>query len=269
MPERLNGWAIFDQRHALLTAGQGRGHPVDDDVRAPAGDHLRRGDVGAAGVDRDVEPRLLVQALVLGDIVAGELRLGDPFQLQGHRVGGVGCADAQGDEGRREQCVPHFSRTSLMLFAIRDPASGPLLGSFPPGTFGSTLAGAVCNSKARQSMPGRRHDRRAPSRQSPCSGGVGTGLLLVRLGSGITFGMPTILRSQGLDVRIYLNDHAPPHVHVASADGVAKIALGQPPGHRPRLVAVSGMSRAEAARALRLVVAHGDLCLDRWREIHG
>jgi hypothetical protein len=81
--------------------------------------------------------------------------------------------------------------------------------------------------------------------------------------------MPTILRVEGLAVRIYLNDHAPPHVHVASAEGVAKVALGQPPGNRPRLVTVAGMGRAEAARALRLVVAHRDLCLARWREIHG
>ena len=104
-----------DQRHALLAAGQGRGHPVDDDVGTPAGDHLRRGDVGSAGVDGDVEPGLLVEALVLGDIVAGELRLGDPFQLQGHRVGGVGRADAQRQDRRRE-CRPlHlFSSSSLV-----------------------------------------------------------------------------------------------------------------------------------------------------------
>lgn len=70
-------------------------------------------------------------------------------------------------------------------------------------------------------------------------------------------------------MRIYLNDHAPPHVHVASAEGLARIALGEPTGARPRLVAVTGINRADAARALRLVAEHRDLCLARWGEIHG
>ena len=37
--------------------------------------------------------------------------------------------------------------------------------------------------------------------------------------------MPTILRYRGLRIMIYLNDHAPPHVHVVGADAQAKFDL--------------------------------------------
>jgi hypothetical protein len=37
--------------------------------------------------------------------------------------------------------------------------------------------------------------------------------------------MPTILRFRGLRIMIYLNDHAPPHVHVVDADRHAKFDL--------------------------------------------
>lgn len=77
--------------------------------------------------------------------------------------------------------------------------------------------------------------------------------------------MPTILRSGAFAVRVYPNDRAPPHVHVVSADGMARIALGE---GRPRLLTVVGITRAEAGDAFRLVAAHRDLCLRRWREIH-
>jgi hypothetical protein len=78
--------------------------------------------------------------------------------------------------------------------------------------------------------------------------------------------MPTILRSGAFAVRVYPNDHAPPHVHVVSAGGAAKVALGK---ERSRLLTVVGLARAEVGDALRLVAAHRDLCLRRWREIHG
>jgi hypothetical protein len=80
--------------------------------------------------------------------------------------------------------------------------------------------------------------------------------------------MPTILRHRGLSVRIYPNDHTPPHVHVVSASGVARIALGEG-DDRPRLLTVVGMTRAEAADALRLVAASREICLWRWRQFHG
>ena len=39
---------------------------------------------GPPGLIVDVEPGFLVEAFVLGDEVAGELGLGDPFELDGH-----------------------------------------------------------------------------------------------------------------------------------------------------------------------------------------
>lgn len=80
--------------------------------------------------------------------------------------------------------------------------------------------------------------------------------------------MPTILLEGGFAVRIYPNDHAPPHVHVVKGDGTARVALGDEMA-RPRLLTAAGMSRSDAARALRLVARHQALCLRRWREAHG
>jgi hypothetical protein len=37
--------------------------------------------------------------------------------------------------------------------------------------------------------------------------------------------MPTIRSRSGFDVRIYFNDHAPPHVHVIHQFGEARIGL--------------------------------------------
>lgn len=37
--------------------------------------------------------------------------------------------------------------------------------------------------------------------------------------------MPTILRYRGLRIMIYLNDHAPPHVHVLGSGAHAKFDL--------------------------------------------
>src|ERR1700724_3751842 len=50
----------------------------------------RRDDVRAARLHRDVKPGVLVEALLLGDVVAGELRLRDPFELNGDGIGGLG-----------------------------------------------------------------------------------------------------------------------------------------------------------------------------------
>jgi hypothetical protein len=80
--------------------------------------------------------------------------------------------------------------------------------------------------------------------------------------------MPTVLRQHGFSVRLYHNDHDPPHVHVVGANGVARIALGVV-GDRPRLLSVVGLTRSEATDALRLIATNQELCLRRWREIHG
>ena len=37
--------------------------------------------------------------------------------------------------------------------------------------------------------------------------------------------MPTLIREDGFEVRIYTLDHPPPHVHVAKAGAIVKVEL--------------------------------------------
>jgi hypothetical protein len=92
-----------DQSDALLARGKSGRHPIDDHVGAAAGDDLRWGDVRAAGLDGDIELLVLVEALFLGDVVAGELRLRHPLQLQGELVLRLGACARQGQRGRAGQ----------------------------------------------------------------------------------------------------------------------------------------------------------------------
>ena len=94
-----------DQHGALLARGQRAAHPVDDDIGAAAGNHRLRSDVRAARLDGDVETFVLVEALVLGDVVAAELGLGDPLQLQRHRIGGDRRPGRQRERGG--ECSQH------------------------------------------------------------------------------------------------------------------------------------------------------------------
>ena len=67
---------------ALLARGERLGHPGDRVVGLALREHRLRDDVDAALEDLHVEPALLVEALVDGGEVAGELALGHPLQLQ-------------------------------------------------------------------------------------------------------------------------------------------------------------------------------------------
>lgn len=79
--------------------------------------------------------------------------------------------------------------------------------------------------------------------------------------------MVTVHRAFGLSFVIFLDDHAPAHVHVFG-DGEAKIELlGQ--GGTPRLVWAKGMTRADIRRAMQIATQHRDMLLQRWRDIHG
>lgn len=80
--------------------------------------------------------------------------------------------------------------------------------------------------------------------------------------------MPTVLRKDGFAVRIYFNDHLPPHVHVFKGGGQARISLGSEI-ERPQLVQIEGMSDKDAAKALEIVIEHQLELLQRWEEIHG
>ncbi len=79
--------------------------------------------------------------------------------------------------------------------------------------------------------------------------------------------MVTVLRSSGLRIVIFLNDHRPAHVHVFG-DGEAKInLLGA--GGSPDLVAAENMNAGEVRRAMRLVSEHHVFLLRCWSDIHG
>jgi hypothetical protein len=93
-PRAVEDLRDVDQRHARSRAASCVGHPVDDRIGLVAGQHLHRRDIGAAGLDRDVEAFGLVVALRRGDVVAGELRLRHPLHLHGELLLRL-CADAQ------------------------------------------------------------------------------------------------------------------------------------------------------------------------------
>ena len=79
--------------------------------------------------------------------------------------------------------------------------------------------------------------------------------------------MVTVHREAGLRFVIFLDDHAPAHVHV-TGDGVAKINLSGPDG-RPELVSNDGLKTGDLRRAMRIVAAQQAVLLARWKEYHG
>jgi hypothetical protein len=80
--------------------------------------------------------------------------------------------------------------------------------------------------------------------------------------------MPTVLRIGDLRFVIWPNDHDPAHVHVFSADGEAKIAMGEPHG-RPRLIDNRRMKRSDLSKALEGVFENRLLLMEKWRKFHG
>ena len=82
--------------------------------------------------------------------------------------------------------------------------------------------------------------------------------------------MPTVLRRASFRVVIFLppREHAPPHVHVRSADGetVIEFASG---GWPQRVRSVAGMRTPDVVRAFRLVEQHTPFLIAQWREYHG
>lgn len=79
--------------------------------------------------------------------------------------------------------------------------------------------------------------------------------------------MATVLRKGKLRVIVYSRDHPPPHVHVVTPRGQAKILVDGPAGH-PKLAWNFGLPRRDLAAALGAIEDHRDLILAEWKRIH-
>lgn len=77
--------------------------------------------------------------------------------------------------------------------------------------------------------------------------------------------MPTVLREDGFNFRIYFNDHSPPHVHVLKAEGEAKISIED---EVPYLLSNDRMKLKDIRQALIIAYRHQARLLECWREIH-
>ena len=77
--------------------------------------------------------------------------------------------------------------------------------------------------------------------------------------------MPTLLREDGFEVRIYTLDHPPPHVHVAKAGAVVKIDLTT----HHAIEIVGSISDRDVKRAEQLVVRNAQFLKQEWEKLHG
>lgn len=77
--------------------------------------------------------------------------------------------------------------------------------------------------------------------------------------------MPTFVRRDGFEIRIYTLDHPPPHVHTFKAGAVLKIDLSM------CMVTeiVGDISDRDVRRAEQLVAEHAEGLRQEWRRLHG
>ena len=77
--------------------------------------------------------------------------------------------------------------------------------------------------------------------------------------------MPTLIRHEGFEIRIYTLDHPPPHVHAFKAGAVMKIDL------LTCMVAevVGQISDRDVRRAERLVADNIEALRRAWERLHG
>jgi len=82
-------------------------------------------------------------------------------------------------------------------------------------------------------------------------------------------GVPTVLTLRKISVRIYSNDHAPPHVHAIKADGGrARFALNCPDG--PVRLLESTMLKASEISEIGSAIADDlQAICKKWWTIHG
>ena len=72
---------------AAFTGDEGLGDPGDAELGATGGQDLLWDDLHRPLEDLDIQALRLVEAVVEGDVIAGELRLGEPLQLEPDRIG--------------------------------------------------------------------------------------------------------------------------------------------------------------------------------------
>lgn len=77
--------------------------------------------------------------------------------------------------------------------------------------------------------------------------------------------MPTFVRRDGFEIRIYTLDHSPPHVHAFKAGAVLKIDLST------CMVTeiVGDISDRDVQRAEQLVAEHAEGLRQEWGRLHG
>lgn len=107
----------------------------------------------------------------------------------------------------------------------------------------------------RNRCPVKRYDSFAQCPQQP---------VVIPKQLGYSGDMLTVVQADGYAIRIYPNDHEPPHVHVIRAGGEVKIALTP-----PAVIRNEGLNRRELQRALELVEQHLERLLAEWRRLHG
>jgi hypothetical protein len=174
------------------------------------------------------------------------------------------------------------TRPRLLFVAHREQLLDQSLSTFRQvlrdGSFGEKLVGGIhddvdlrATSASKECRPIRPCSRpRSPNRfrsrcaaSSRCSGSNQTVLRLSsRSGRGP---MPTILRVDGFEFVVHLNDHPPANVHAFTADGECRIVI-EP---EVRLDRFWRMNERDARRATRIAREHRAMLLSEWRRIHG
>ncbi|HEX5724894.1 MAG TPA: DUF4160 domain-containing protein [Longimicrobiaceae bacterium] len=80
--------------------------------------------------------------------------------------------------------------------------------------------------------------------------------------------MPTVHRERGFAVKVHLDDHPPPHVHVWKSGKRVKILIGDA-ATPAALLGAGTMEKREARRAIDIVDVNRKFLLAKWRELHG
>ena len=77
--------------------------------------------------------------------------------------------------------------------------------------------------------------------------------------------MPTLVREDGFEVRLYTSDHPPTHVHIEKAGAIMKIDLAT----SEVMEIVGTISDRDVKRAERLVAKHSLFLNAEWIKLHG